>query len=80
MERFNLGVFELSRKEDLIVRILYEYFGQDFIEFDPSTLDWERKLAWNRMKDALSRRGKPQQQPHPGVAAMPEAEYQKLMN
>jgi hypothetical protein len=79
MERFNLGVFELSRIEDLIVRIVYEYFGQDFIEFDPSTPDWERKLTWNRMKDALNKREKPQQNPHPRVITMPETEYQELM-
>ena len=79
MERFNLGVFELSRIEDLIVRIVYEYFGHGFIEFDTSMPDWERKLTWNKMKDALNRRGKPQQQAHASVVAMPEAEYQKLM-
>ncbi len=72
-------MFELSRIEDLIVRIVYEYFGKNFIALDPDKPDWEQQLTWDKMKDALNKRGKPQQQTHPELTRMPEPDYQKLM-
>jgi hypothetical protein len=79
MERFHLGVYELSRIEDLIVRIVYEFFGTGFIDLDPNAPDWEKRLTWDRMKESLNKRGKSQLQPHPCVEALPDPEYQLLM-
>jgi hypothetical protein len=79
MERFHLAVFELARIEDLIVRLVYEYFGEGFIETDSSQDDWEKKLTWNRMKESLNSRGKPEKHPHPALDAMSDGDYTQLM-
>lgn len=79
MERFYLAVFELARVEDLVVRLLFEFFGDDFIAVDRSKKDWEKKLNWDAMKDALNKRGKPEKQPHPRLEAMPDEIYEQLM-
>jgi hypothetical protein len=79
MERFHLGVFELVRIEDMIVRLLYEYFGDGFIETDVTRPGWEKRLTWDAMKDALNSRGQPDKDPHPALEAMDEREYQTLM-
>jgi hypothetical protein len=69
----------MARIEDLIVRLVYEYFGDQFIEVDPSQDDWEKRLTWDRMKEALNKRGKPEKNPHPKLEAMREEMYQKLI-
>jgi hypothetical protein len=79
MERFHLATYEMARIEDLIVRLVYEYFGGQFIEVDQSQGDWEKRLTWDRMKDALNKRGKPEKNPHPKLEAMSEETYQQLM-
>jgi hypothetical protein len=79
MERFHLATYEMARIEDLIVRLVYEYFGGQFIEVDPSQDDWEKRLTWDRMKEALNKRGKPEKNPHPKLEAMSEETYQQLM-
>jgi hypothetical protein len=79
MERFHLGVFELVRIEDMIVRLLYEYFGDGFIATDVTRPGWEKRLTWDAMKDTLNNRGQPDKHPHPAVEAMDEREYQALM-
>src|ERR1035441_4045782 len=79
MERFHLAVFEMARVEDLIVRMMYEFFGDGFIDVDETKDGWEKKLTWDNMKEELNKRGKPDKNPHPGVEAMGESEYQKLM-
>lgn len=79
MERFHLATFEMARIEDLIVRLVYEYFGDQFIEVDPSQEDWEKRLTWDRMKEALKKRGKPEKNPHPKLEAMSEETYQQLI-
>jgi hypothetical protein len=80
MERFHLATYEMARIEDLVVRLIYEYFGDHFIEVDTSQDDWEKKLTWDRMKDALNRRGKREKNPHPKLEAMSNEEYERLMN
>src|SRR6185437_9956736 len=78
MERFNLAVFELARVEDLVARLVYEYFGDGFIEgVDESKEGWEKRITWDRMKEALNRRGKPDA--HPKLEVMDESEYRCLM-
>lgn len=79
MERFHLALFELARIEDLIVRLVYEFFGDQFIEVDTSKEDWEKKLTWDEMKSSLNKRGKPSKNPHPALEAMEEQDYQPLM-
>lgn len=79
MERFHFATYEMARIEDLIVRLVYEYFGDQFIELDSSQDDWEKKLTWDRMKEALNKRGKPEKNPHSKLEAMSEETYQKLM-
>lgn len=79
MERFHLAVFEIARIEDLIVRTIYEYFGDQFIEVDCANENWEKKLTWDRMKDALNARGKPEKKPHRRLEAMAEGTYRQLM-
>jgi hypothetical protein len=79
MERFHLAVFELARIEDLIVRLVYEYFGEGFIETDVSQDDWEKRLTWSRMKESLNSRGKSGKNPHPALEAMSDGDYEKLM-
>jgi hypothetical protein len=78
MERFHLGVYELARVEDLIVRLLYEYFGKGFIETDVSKPGWEKRLTWDAMKDALNKRSQPDNA-HPAVVAMDDRHYDRLM-
>lgn len=70
MERFYLAVFELARIEDLIVRVMFEYFGESFIEVDQAKKGWEKRLTWDAMKDRLNARGKPEKSPHSRVDAM----------
>src|SRR5260370_36342415 len=79
MERFHLAVFEMARIEDLIVRLVYEYFGTGFIDADVSQDDWEKKVTWNRMKESLNSRGKPEKTPHPALEAMSDKDYAQLM-
>jgi hypothetical protein len=79
MERFHLATYEMARVEDLIVRLVYEYFGDQFIEVDVSHDEWEKKLTWDRMKEALNKRGKPEKNPHPKLEAMSEETYQELI-
>ena len=79
MERFHLAVFEMARVEDLIVRMMYEFFGDGFIDVDETKDGWEKKLTWDNMKEELNKRGKPDKNPHQGVEAMDDTEYQKLM-
>jgi hypothetical protein len=79
MERFHLAVFEMARIEDLIVRTMYEYFGDQFIQVDYSEENWEKRLTWDRMKDALNKRGKPEQHPHPRLEAMDDDTYRHLL-
>lgn len=80
MERFHLAVFEIARIEDLIVRIVYEFFGNGFIDADEAKDGWEKKLTWDRMKEELNKRDDPLKNPHPSLVAMAESEYQKLMS
>lgn len=80
MERFHLAVFEMARIEDLIVRTVYEYFGEPFIEVDTSKPGWEKMLTWDRMKDSLNKRGKPDKGPHPALESMSDHDYEKLMS
>ncbi len=80
LERFHLGVYEIARIEDLIVRIVYEFFGERFIEVDVSRTGWEKRLTWDIMKDSLNRRGKPEKQPHPRLESMSDEDYMKLMD
>jgi hypothetical protein len=79
MDRFHSAVFEMARIEDLVVRLLYEFFGEQFIEVDASKEGWEKKLTWDQMKDSLNRRGQPTKQTHPAVAAMNESDYRRLL-
>jgi hypothetical protein len=79
LERFHLAVFEMARIEDLIVRLVYEFFGDQFISVAASRTGWEQKLTWDAMKDALNKRGQPEKQPHPDVEAMPQGDYDALM-
>ena len=79
LERFHLGVYELSRIEDLLVRIVFEFFGEGFIEADVSREDWEKRLTWDQMKDALNRRGAPQRHPHPRLESMRDDDYAALI-
>jgi hypothetical protein len=79
MERFHLGIFEIARIEDLIVRLLYEYFGDGFIETDVTRAGWEKRLTWDAMKDALNKRGQPDRHPHAAVEAMDDRQYQSLI-
>lgn len=79
LERFHLGIYEIARIEDLIVRIVYEFFGDGFIEVDLSRAGWEKRLIWDAMKDSLNKRRKPEKQPHPRLEAMSEDDYTKLM-
>jgi hypothetical protein len=79
MERFYLAVFELARIEDLVVRLLFEFFDDRFIAVDKTKKDWEKRLTWDAMKDALNKRGKPDREPHPRVEAMQDGDYEILM-
>lgn len=80
MERFHLAVFEMARVEDLIVRILYEFFGDGFIDVDETKDDWQKRLTWDNMKDELNKRGKPDKNPHRGLNALSDSEYETLMD
>jgi hypothetical protein len=80
MERFHLAIFEMTRIEDLIVRIVYEFFGDQFIDVDETKNGWEKKLTWNRMKEALNKKGMPEKNPHHALEAMGDREYQELMS
>lgn len=79
MERFYLAIFELARIEDLTVRLLFEYCGDDFIAVDRNKKNWEKALTWDAMKDALNARGNPQKKPHPLLEAMSVDAYSHLM-
>jgi hypothetical protein len=80
MERFHLAVFEMARIEDLIVRIVYEFLGDQFIDVDETKDGWEKKLTWDRMKEELNKKGKSKQNPHPALEAMDERAYQELVS
>ena len=70
----------LVRIEDLVARIIYEYFGEGFLEkVDEANDKWEKTVTWDRMKDALNKRGKPDKNPHPKLEAMSEPDFQKLI-
>jgi hypothetical protein len=79
MERFYLAVFELARIEDLTVRLLFEYFGDDFIVVDRTKKNWEKALTWDAMKDALNTRSNAEKKPHPIVEAVNDEHYIDLM-
>lgn len=79
MERFYLAVFELARIEDLTVRLLFEYFGGDFIVVDKTKKNWEKALTWDAMKSALNARNNAENKPHPILKAMNDQDHTDLM-
>jgi hypothetical protein len=80
LERFHLGIYEIAHIEDLIVRIVYEFFGDGFIEVDVSRTGWEKRLTWDTMKGSLNKRAKPEKQPHSRLESMSDEDYTKLMD
>jgi len=50
MYKLNLGVFDLIKIQDLVVRLLQEAFSGSLISVDYDDEDWEKKLT---MKDAM---------------------------
>jgi hypothetical protein len=44
IEHFYLAVFELARIEDLVVRLVFEFFGNDFIAVDGRRITGRRSL------------------------------------
>ena len=79
MELFYLAVFELARIEDLVVRLVLEFFGDDLMAVDRTDKRWEKKLDWDKMKDALNKRGHPDKNPHPRLEAMQDDTYEAMM-
>ena len=59
---------------------MFEFFGDDFIAVDRTKNNWEKRLDWDAMKDALNKRGKPEKGPHPRLEAMPDETYKALMD
>lgn len=53
MYRLNLGVFQLVKIQDLIVRLLHESFSGKLITVDFDDEDWEKKLTLKDAKKGL---------------------------
>lgn len=81
IEQFDLAAFELVRIEDLVARNIYEYFGDGFLEkVAEANKNWEKGVTWDRVKDALNKRGRPDKNPHAKLDAMADPNYEKLMS
>jgi len=72
MEQFNLATYSLAKVEDLVCRLIFEATGANFVE--TTAPDWERKLYWDRVKDALKSRKNNAQ-----LASMHNSDYDSLM-
>jgi len=72
MEQFNLATYNLAKVEDLVCRLIFEATGANFV--DTSAPDWERKLTWDRVKDALKNRKDNAQ-----LASMHDSDHDSLM-
>jgi len=57
MEHFDLAAFYLAKIEDLLVRLIFENLGGSLIAVNPNDANWERRLTWDRLKEALKVRG-----------------------
>jgi hypothetical protein len=79
MDRFHLAVFEMARIEDLVVRLVHEFFGDQLMEIDTSKEGWEKKLTWDRMKDALNTRGQPYRRPNASLELLEDGNYESLI-
>ena len=72
MEQFDLATFNLAKVEDLVGRLLFEATSAKFV--NTGAPDWERKLTWDRVKDALKDRNN-----NTALASMDDPEYNSLM-
>src|SRR5208283_5078035 len=53
--RLNRAIFFLYKIQDLIVRLMYESFGDSLIAVDQSKKLWEKDLTMEALKDGLKR-------------------------
>lgn len=79
LERFNVAVFEMARIEDLVVRIVHEFFSGQLIEVDTSKDAWEKRLTWDNMKDALNKKSDSGEPSFPNAHLLSSEQYDALM-
>jgi hypothetical protein len=72
MWHFDLAVFKLSKIEDLLLRLLFEGTGAEIVPMERK--NWDRKLVWDRVRDALKDRASNQK-----LATMQDAEFEQLL-
>lgn len=54
MWHFDMAVFRLAKVEDLLLRLLFEGTGAQFVPTERK--NWDRQLYWDRVRDALKDR------------------------
>jgi hypothetical protein len=71
MWHFDMAVFRLAKVEDLLLRLLFEGTGAQFVPLERK--NWDRQLDWDRVRDALKDRGIVEK-----LAGMEDEEYDRL--
>lgn len=51
--RFDCAVYSSVKIQDLLVRLMFERFGTNFIDVDMAKPEWEKKLTMERAKEGL---------------------------
>ena len=72
MAEFDLAAFRLAKVEDLLLRLLFEGTGAEFIRTDVT--NWDRQLTWDRVKDRLKDRSS-----NLRLSSMEDGEYEDLV-
>src|SRR5437867_4276392 len=72
MWHFDMAVFRLAKVEDLLLRLLFEGTGAQFVPMERK--NWDRQLYWDRVRDALKNRASVEK-----LASMEDAEYDRLL-
>jgi hypothetical protein len=72
MWHFDMAVFRLAKVEDLLLRLLFEGTGAQFVPMERQ--NWDRQLYWDRVRGALKDRAGVEK-----LAAMEDEEYDRLL-
>jgi len=56
MDSFHLAMYQLTRIQDLLLRLIFENLGASVIRVDLRKPNWERSVVWDKMMDGLKKR------------------------
>jgi hypothetical protein len=75
MDCFHLAMLQLTRIQDLVLRLIFENLGASVIQVDLRRPNWERSIIWDKMMDGL----KKGRVTNPVVEGLSDGEYTGLL-